>query len=95
MNPKDDKTTRTRRQYSAEEKVRLLKLHLVDGQPISAVCDQHQIHPRCFTAGRKPSLRTERRLLTARPVLAELIWGPGRLSSSKPASSAKTKSSPQ
>jgi transposase-like protein len=34
MNPKDDKTARTRRQYSAEEKVRLLKLHLVDGQPI-------------------------------------------------------------
>lgn len=48
MNPKDDKTTRTRRQYSAEEKVRLLKLHLVDGQPISTICDQHQIHPTLF-----------------------------------------------
>jgi hypothetical protein len=48
MNPKDDKTTRTRRQYSAEEKVRLLKLHLADGKPISVICDQHQIHPTLF-----------------------------------------------
>jgi transposase-like protein len=55
LNPKNDKTARPRRQYFAEEKVRLLKLHLVDGQPISAGCDQHQIHPCCFTAGGKPS----------------------------------------
>jgi transposase-like protein len=37
-----------RRQHSAEEKVRLLRLHLVEGQPISAICDQHQIHPTLF-----------------------------------------------
>jgi transposase len=49
MNSKDDKNTaRIRRQYSAEEKVRLLRLHLVEGQPISAICDQHQIHPTLF-----------------------------------------------
>ena len=48
MNPKDDKPPRTRRQYSAEEKVRLLRLHLVEGQPISAICDEHQIHPTLF-----------------------------------------------
>lgn len=53
MNPPEDKTTRTRRQYSAEEKVRLLKLHLVDGQPISAICDQHQIHPTLFYGWQK------------------------------------------
>ena len=53
MNPKDDKTARTRRQYSAEEKVRLLKLHLIDGQPISAICDQHQIHPTLFYSWQK------------------------------------------
>jgi len=41
-------TTRIRRQYSAEEKVRLLRLHLVEGQPISAICDQHRIHPPLF-----------------------------------------------
>jgi transposase-like protein len=48
MNQKDDKTTRIRRQYGAEEKVRLLRLHLVEGKPISAICDQHQIHPTLF-----------------------------------------------
>jgi transposase-like protein len=48
MKPQDDKTTRTRRQYSAEEKVRVLKLHLVDRQSISAICDQHHIHPTLF-----------------------------------------------
>ena len=41
MNPKEYKTTHTRRQCSAEEKVWLLKLHLVNGQPISAICNQH------------------------------------------------------
>jgi transposase-like protein len=48
MKPQDDKTPRPRRQHSAEEKVRLLKLHLVDGEPISAICDRHQIHPTLF-----------------------------------------------
>ena len=43
-----DPSPRTRRQHSAEEKVRLLRLHLVEGQPISAICDQHQIHPTLF-----------------------------------------------
>lgn len=40
-----DTAARIRRQHSAEEKVRLLRLHLVEGQPISAICDKHQIHP--------------------------------------------------
>lgn len=55
MNPKDkpNQSARTRRQYSAEEKVRLLKLHLVDGQPISAICGQHQIHPTLFYGWQK------------------------------------------
>jgi transposase len=48
MKPKDDKTPSTRRRYSAEEKVRLLKLHLVENKPVSSICDQHQIHPTMF-----------------------------------------------
>ena len=39
---------RTRRQYSAEDKVKLLRLHLLEGQPISAICDQHGLHPTLF-----------------------------------------------
>lgn len=47
---KEDKTeaSRPRRHFSAEEKVRLLKLHLVEGRPISAICDEHEIHPTLF-----------------------------------------------
>lgn len=41
-------TTRVRRQHTAEEKVRLLRLHLLEGRPISAICDEHQIHPTLF-----------------------------------------------
>lgn len=50
MKSKDTTTAaaRIRRQYSAEEKVRLLRLHLVEGRPISAICDEHQIHPTLF-----------------------------------------------
>ena len=55
MNQNQTSTTspRIRRQHSAEEKVRLLRLHLVDGQPISAICDQHQIHPTLFYGWQK------------------------------------------
>lgn len=49
----DDKTTRSRRKYSGEEKVRLLRLHLVEGQPISQICDEHQIHPTLFYGWQK------------------------------------------
>jgi len=46
--PTQDPAARIRRQYSAEEKVKLLRLHLVEGQPISAICEKHQIHPTLF-----------------------------------------------
>lgn len=39
---------RIRRHHSAEDKVRLLRLHLVEGQAISAICDEHHIHPTLF-----------------------------------------------
>lgn len=43
-----DPTGRIRRQYSGAEKVRLLRLHLVEGQAISTICDTHRIHPTLF-----------------------------------------------
>ena len=36
------------RYFSAEEKVRLPKRHLVEGRPISAICDEPEIHPTFF-----------------------------------------------
>ena len=38
----------TRRRFKATEKVKILKRHLVDRQPISAVCDEHEIKPSRF-----------------------------------------------
>ena len=43
-----DPAARIRRQYSAEEKVRLLRLHLIEGEAIATICDAHQIHPTLF-----------------------------------------------
>ena len=37
-----------RKSYTAEQKVRIIKKHLVDGLPLSDVCDKHGIHPSVF-----------------------------------------------
>ena len=39
---------RTRRQYSPEEKVRILRLHLLEGIAVSGICEQEGIHPTLF-----------------------------------------------
>ena len=37
-----------RKRFTAEEKVRLLRLHLIEKQPISDLCDQHGLNPNVF-----------------------------------------------
>jgi transposase-like protein len=37
-----------RRQYSPEEKVRILRLHLLENQPVSEICEKEGIHPTLF-----------------------------------------------
>jgi transposase-like protein len=37
-----------RRHFSGEEKVRILRQHLLDGKPISEVSEQHGISPGMF-----------------------------------------------
>lgn len=37
-----------RRRFTAQEKVRVLKRHLVDKVPVSEICDQEQIQPTQF-----------------------------------------------
>ena len=34
-----------RRKFSAEEKVRILRKHLVEDVPVSDLCDEHGLHP--------------------------------------------------
>jgi len=34
--------------FSPEEKVRLLRLHLIEKEPVSDICDRHGLHPNVF-----------------------------------------------
>lgn len=43
-----DRSKRSRRHYAAEEKVAILRLHLLEGAPVADVCEQHGIHPTLF-----------------------------------------------
>ena len=40
--------TKTRRKYSAQEKVAILRRHLVEKVPVSDLCDEHQLAPSLF-----------------------------------------------
>ena len=37
--------SKKRKQYTPEEKVSILRRHLLDGVPVSDLCDAHGIHP--------------------------------------------------
>jgi len=39
---------RIRKRFTAQEKVAILRLHLLERTPISDLCDQHGIHPTMF-----------------------------------------------
>jgi transposase-like protein len=39
---------KTRKHYTPEEKVAILRRHLVDDVPVSDLCDQYQLHPTLF-----------------------------------------------
>ncbi len=40
--------TKQRRTFRAEEKVKILRLHLIEKQPISDVCEQYGVNPNMF-----------------------------------------------
>jgi transposase len=37
-----------RRKFSAQEKVQILRLHLLEGKPISEICEEYQLNPNVF-----------------------------------------------
>ena len=37
-----------RKSYTAQEKVAILRLHLLEQKPVSELCDQYGIHPTLF-----------------------------------------------
>ena len=40
--------TKKRKHYTNQEKVAILRLHLLEKQPVSDLCDQYGIHPTLF-----------------------------------------------
>ena len=40
--------TKKRKQYKATEKIAILRQHLLEGIPVSDVCDQHDLQPTVF-----------------------------------------------
>lgn len=40
--------TRKRKNYTAEEKVRLVKEHLINGVPVSEICEKNELQPTVF-----------------------------------------------
>lgn len=40
--------SKKRKNYTPEEKVRILKKHLVENVPVSDLCDQYGLHPTVF-----------------------------------------------
>ena len=40
--------TKKRRRYSAKEKIGALRRHLLEGVPVSDICDEYDIKPRLF-----------------------------------------------
>jgi transposase-like protein len=41
-------TKRNRRQHTPEEKVAILRLHLLEKKPVSEICEEHRINPNLF-----------------------------------------------
>ena len=48
MSHSNQSTGRARRHFSGAEKVAIVKAHLVDGTPISQLCETHRIQPTQF-----------------------------------------------
>jgi len=40
--------SKKRKYYTPEEKVLILKKHLIENVPVSDICDQHDLHPTVF-----------------------------------------------
>ena len=37
-----------RRHFGGQEKVKILRMHLLEGKPLSDLCEQHKINPSLF-----------------------------------------------
>ena len=51
---------RQRKQYAGEEKLAILRKHLLEGVAVSDICDEHDLQPMVFSGGRSSSSRKGR-----------------------------------
>ena len=71
-----------RRTYTPEQKVSILREHLIERTPVSDLCDKHGIHPTLFYQWQKTFFEREEPLLKPEgPPLG--IWAAG-IEKSKP-----------
>jgi len=73
---KNGSNSRERRHFSPQQKVAIVKAHLVDGAPISDLCDRHHIQPAQFYLWQKQLFENgatafERKTKAAGPTPAE------------------------
>jgi transposase len=57
---------KTRQRFNPQEKAAILRLHLLEGKPVSDLCDQHGIHPTLFYRWQKEFFENAPAALEAR-----------------------------
>lgn len=56
-----------RRTFNAEEKVKILRIHLVDKEPVSDVCEQYELAPNMFYRWQKQFFDNGAAAFTVKP----------------------------
>ena len=86
-------TKKTRKRFTSQEKVAILRLHLLEHTPVSDLCDQHGIHPTMFYRWQKEFFENATAAFDPAPAASTTTRTGGSHSWSR-SSSASTRSSP-
>jgi transposase len=60
-------TRRQRRRFNPEEKLKILRLHLLEQRPVSELCEEHNIQPTLFYQWQKSFFENGTAALLPRP----------------------------
>jgi len=86
---------KVRKNYSAKEKVAILRRHLIDHVPVSQLCDEYQLQPTLFYRWQKQFFEQgEAAFAVSSAPKANHTALEQKVAALKPGSSARTKSSP-
>ncbi len=62
-----ENTENTRRQFTPEQKVAILRQHLLEGVSVADLCDQHHFHPTLFYRWQKELFENGAAAFTKQP----------------------------